>query len=152
MPGSTRPRLSGSCLCEGVRFTVGAAVRDVVECHCQRCRKTTGNFMAATAAPRSAISFLADGTLRWFAPADDPDVAYGFCERCGSSLFWRHVGSTDPDPSISICAGALESPTGLRTTEVWFADEAADHVTITSGVPRHRREPPATIRPQKPPT
>lgn len=99
--------------------------------------------MAATAAPWSALSFLADGTLRWFAPLDDPEVAYGFCERCGSSLFWRRTVTDDSDPPVSICAGPLENPTGLRTTEVWFAGEAADHVTVTPDVPRHRGQPPA---------
>lgn len=158
--------LSGGCLCGGVRYEVARPVRDVFECHCRRCRTHTGNVMAATAAPADAITFMASSTLRWYAPEDDPDVQYGFCATCGSSLFWRAVGAADaapgrtsdtsldaspdtshdaspdtshdasPDAMVSICAGPLDGSTGLQTTEIWFADEARDHVTLTPGITR----------------
>jgi hypothetical protein len=53
-----------------------------------------------------------------------PAAGYGFCARCGSSLFWR--GATIPH-RISICAGTLDPPTGLRTVEAWWTSEASDY-------------------------
>ncbi len=135
-----RRPLHGSCLCNEVRFEVEPPVRDVFACHCHRCQKTSGNFVAATAAPASAISFDAESTLRWYHPVDDPGVAYGFCERCGSSLFFRVVD--DPGESVSIMAGSLDGSTGLRTTEVWFTANAADHVTLDPGVVHYPTQPP----------
>ncbi len=134
-----RPLL-GSCLCGGVRFEVTGPVRDVFACHCYRCQKTSGNFVAATAAPPDAVRFDADDPLRWFHPADDPNVSYGFCERCGSSLFFRVEDG--PARSISIMAGSLDGPTGLRTTEVWFAANAASHVILDPTVVHHPTQPP----------
>jgi hypothetical protein len=62
-----------------------------------------------------------EALLRWYEAAG---AAYGFCGRCGSSLFWR--GAATPD-RISISAGTLDPPTGLRTVEAWWASEASDY-------------------------
>ena len=91
--------------------------------------------MAATGALLSNITFVADDTLTWFSPADDGNVAYGFCNRCGSSLFWRVVDQGDADVQVSICAGTLEGMVGLRTTAIWFADHAAPHTTLDPSIP-----------------
>ena len=113
----------GRCLCGGVRFAVRGELRDVVDCHCGRCRRFTGHHMAATSALREAISVHdPDGLLRWFFPV--PEAGYAFCSTCGSSLFWQSQG----DPTRwSICAGTLDVPTGLRTTEAWWVREASDY-------------------------
>lgn len=63
-----------------------------------------------------------EGLLTWFLPVDD--AAYAFCRRCGSSLFW--AGTSSPD-WLSVCAGTLEPPTGLRTVEAWWVSEASDY-------------------------
>ncbi|MDX6323991.1 MAG: hypothetical protein QOK15_345 [Nocardioidaceae bacterium] len=60
--------------------------------------------------------------LRWFFPV--PEAGYGFCSRCGSSLFWQ---SADDPATWSICAGTLEPPTGLRTVEAWWVSHAGDY-------------------------
>jgi hypothetical protein len=121
---------TGSCLCGGVRYRVAGPLRDVWQCHCVRCQKITGNFMAATGAAAADVSFAADSTLTWYSPDDDPNVAYAFCNRCGSSLFWRVVDHGDAPPHLSICAGTLDDAPDLRTTAVWFAEHAAAHTSI----------------------
>jgi hypothetical protein len=63
-----------------------------------------------------------EGQLTWFEPVDE--AAYAFCRRCGSSLFWQGVSTPD---RISIAAGTLELPTGLRTVEAWWVSEASDY-------------------------
>lgn len=120
----------GRCLCGGVRFVVRGVLRDVIDCHCERCRRFTGHHMAATSAPREAIAVEdADELLRWFFPV--PEAGYGFCSRCGSSLFWR---STVDPAAWSISAGTLEVPTGLRTTEAWWTSQAGDY-HVRPGLP-----------------
>jgi hypothetical protein len=113
----------GRCLCGGVRYAVRGELRDVVNCHCERCRRFTGHHLAATSAAVDELSIEDDASLlRWFFPV--PEAGYGFCSRCGSSLFWQSAG----DPSRrSICAGTLDPPTGLRTTEAWWVSQASDY-------------------------
>jgi hypothetical protein len=122
MPAAGTP--SGRCLCGAVTYRVTGPLRDVTDCHCERCRRFTGHHMAASAA--SVADLHIDdpaGRLTWH---DVPGAAYGFCRTCGSSLFWR----ADSDPAqMSICAGTLDTPTGLTTVEAWWTAQASDYFT-----------------------
>jgi hypothetical protein len=123
---------TGGCDCRGVRYSVEGELRDVYNCHCERCRRITGHHMAATAAPPEHVTFLADQTLRWYEPA--AGVHYGFCGTCGATLFWRTAG----DPSkLCIAAGTLDQPTGLTTTTAWWVAQAGDYHQQPSGLIQH---------------
>jgi hypothetical protein len=114
---------AGQCLCGAVSFQVFGDLRDVFNCHCHRCRRFTGHHMAATAANVADLEIEdEDSNLRWFYPV--PEAGYGFCQKCGSSLFWQSQLTTD---RISICAGTLDPPTNLRTVQAWWTDEASDY-------------------------
>jgi hypothetical protein len=115
---------SGRCLCGAVTYTVSSRLREVTDCHCERCRRFTGHHMAASAAAVADLEIEdPTGQLTWH-PV--PGAAYGFCATCGSSLFWR----ADADHTqVSICAGTLETPTGLRTVEAWWTSQASDYFT-----------------------
>jgi hypothetical protein len=110
-------------------------LRDVYDCHCNRCRRITGHHMAATAAAPEHVVFHEQTTLRWYEPA--PGVFYGFCQNCGSTLFWR--ASALPD-KLCIAAGTLDQPTGLRTTRAWWVAEAGDYYVRPSTVEECRYE------------
>lgn len=122
MPGA-HPR-TGGCLCRAVTYSVAGALRPVTNCYCERCRRFTGHHMAATAADVADLR-IEDPTrqLAWF-PVEGAE--YGFCRACGSSLFWR----ADSSPTVmSICAGSVEPPTGLRTVDAWWTSQASDYFT-----------------------
>jgi hypothetical protein len=119
---------TGRCMCGGVRFTA-AELRDVFNCHCHRCRRFTGHHMAATGTAADNVVFAIDDTLTWYSP--EPTVEYGFCNRCGSSLFWRTSARSG---WLSICAGSLDQPTGLRTAAAWWMAEHADYHTPDPGL------------------
>ena len=63
-----------------------------------------------------------DSRLRWYFPV--PEAGYGFCAACGSSLFWQ---STETPARRSICAGTLNTPTGLKTGRAIWVSEASDY-------------------------
>lgn len=127
-------RHEGRCLCGAVGYTVSGPLRDVVDCHCERCRRFTGHHLAASGAPVNAVHVDdADGRLSWYGV---PGAEYGFCRTCGSSLFWRAESSPE---HLSICAGTLDPPTGLRTTEAWWTSQASDYFT-RADLPEHATE------------
>jgi len=118
-----QPRATGRCLCGAVTYDVRGPLRDVVDCHCHRCRRFTGHVMAASSARVDDVEISdVEGLLTWFFPVEE--AGYGFCRRCGSSVFWTALGAPD---WLSICAGTLEPPTGLRTVEAWWVSEASDY-------------------------
>ena len=120
----------GRCLCGSVGYTVSGELRDVVNCHCERCRRFTGHHMAATAAHPDSVVITDDrASLRWYDPV--PGVHYGFCSQCGSSLFWK--ADAHPD-RLSICAGTLDPPTHLHTTKAWWLAHRSDYFTLDESI------------------
>lgn len=85
--------------------------------------------MAATSADRSAVSFECSETLTWYSA--QPGVQYGFCTRCGSTLFWR---AADKPERLSICAGTVDQPTRLTTAGVLYNQNKADYIVTTPPV------------------
>ncbi|MEL7115503.1 MAG: GFA family protein [Pseudomonadota bacterium] len=119
--------VEGSCLCGQVRYRVTGPLRPVVACHCVQCRKTSGHFVAATSARRDRVEIT--GEVTWYHASDT--ARRGFCGRCGSSLFWDGAGE-----NLSIHAGTLDGPTGLRITGHIFCADKGDYYEIDEGVPQ----------------
>jgi hypothetical protein len=128
---------TGRCLCGAVAYEVRGPLRDVFICHCEECRRWHGYVAACTAAKREDLVLTEQRGLRWVqSPDSDAGARRGFCGECGSSLFW------DPPrrETISIAAGSLDQPTGLRVVEHWFVSQAADYDALPDdGLPRHQR-------------
>jgi hypothetical protein len=122
-------RSTGGCLCGAVRYQAVGPLRDVKNCHCSRCRRTHGHIAAYTAVGADALTVTEARGLRWYV-ADGRER--GFCAECGASLLWRRSGSEE----ISIAAGTLDAPTGLRTAQHIFTDSRGDYYEITDHLPR----------------
>ena len=120
----------GGCLCGGVRYEVAGPLRDVVWCHCSRCLRTHGHAAAYAACARADLELVNDATLRWY---EAGGRSRGFCSECGASLFWR----ADGRPTISIAAGTLAQPTGLRTIAHIYTRDHADYYEIAGPGERH---------------
>ena len=56
------------------------------------------------------------------------------CAECGATLFWERDGDGD----ISIAAGTLDAPTGLKTTQQIYVADAGDSYQVDPGVPIRR--------------
>jgi hypothetical protein len=129
---------TGRCLCGAVSYRVDGELEPVVLCHCEDCRRWHGHIGAFAAAARDRLAISDDGdALRWYAaPTSDARARRGFCARCGSSLFWDA-----PDhASISIAAGSLDAPTGVRVVSHWFASRPGDYYDVPDdGLPHHGR-------------
>ncbi len=129
---------TGRCLCGLVRYEVDGPLRDVVDCHCHRCRRHTGHFMAATHTEAANLTISGEEGVRWYRATED--VEYGFCGTCGSSLFWR---SADRADLVSIAAGTLDPPTGLTTVAALFVDAASDYHRLDSSLRQYPGDSPA---------
>ena len=119
-----RAEWTGGCLCGAVRFEIRGRLRDIIACHCRECRIVSGHFTAATATRPENLSFTEDRGLRWFESSEIADR--GFCHLCGSTLFWRPRSGD----RISIYAGSLDGPTGLRMAAHIFVGEKGDYYCV----------------------
>ena len=119
--------IKGGCLCGKIQHTVTGPLRPVIACHCNQCRKTTGHFVAATSAVRGDIQITGDVT--WYVSSDT--ARRGFCGTCGSQLFWD-----GPGENLSITAGTIDGPTGLKTKAHIFCADKGDYYDIADGLPQ----------------
>ena len=126
----TATAVTGRCACGAITYRIGGPLREVWNCHCPRCRRITGHYLAATRARRDDLRIETGAErLTWWEP--DDTAAYGFCRDCGSTLFWR---SASHPHSLAVAAGPLDPPTGLRTTRAWWTAEASDYHQHQAGL------------------
>lgn len=126
--------ICGGCLCGQVTFVVQGELRPVIACHCRQCRKTSGHHVAATSARRDKVEI--SGKVTWY--GSSADARRGFCGICGSNLFWDGAGE-----NLSIFAGTLDQPTGLRLSGHIFCADKGDYYEICDGLPQAPASDPA---------
>ena len=127
---ATAREINGQCLCGAV--TVRATVSDPIlrACHCEMCRRhTSAMFMSLATDP---------GSIRIAGPAksyrSSEWAERGFCETCGSTLWY---GTVD-DGQRHISAGLFDNAAGAKLKLEFFADRkpegyalAGDHRRLT---------------------
>lgn len=122
-------------MCGQVRYRVTGRLRDVSYCHCSQCRRTSGHFVAATNCAKSDLHMQQDSGLNWYESSEF--ARRGFCATCGSSLFWERLTSDN----ISIMAGTLDTPTGVKAVEHIFVDDASDYYDLCDDLPKFGQYP-----------
>jgi len=123
---------TGRCLCGAVRYEVRGALRDVVVCHCEECRRWHGQAGAYASTPREGLVVVGEASLRWIdSPRSAAHARRGFCGTCGSSLFWDAPGRE----TVGVAAGTLDAPTGLRTIRHVYRAQAADWEQLPDAEP-----------------
>lgn len=133
--GVSGERLSGGCLCGGVRFEVEAPLLRAGWCHCSRCRRRTGGpaSVQARAAPGSLRILAGAELVRAYRPAEG--FAKEFCSVCGSQLWSRDPEHPDV---VSIRLGAFDADPGVRPGYHQFVEDAVPWLPVPDdGLPRY---------------
>ena len=96
----------GSCLCGATTFIASNTKVHIGACHCDMCRKwSSGPYMAVDCG--TDVKFKGEENITVFNSSEWADR--GFCNQCGSHLFWRMkatnqhmmaVGLFDEDPQF----------------------------------------------------
>lgn len=100
----TGKQASGGCQCGAVRYHAKDMLDNSHLCHCRMCQKAVGNIFAAlVAAPDETITWTR-GKPSIFMSSEH--VERGFCDKCGTPLFYRDV--TNGQTNFTI--GSLDNP------------------------------------------
>ncbi len=126
--------VTGGCLCGKVRYEIIGSLRGIVNCHCSKCRKFHGNFGAYTSIPYVNLKLLVQDRLKWYQSITDetPNVYRGFCDECGSSLFWH----PRDQERIAVAAGSLDNPIELKTIGHVWVSQKSGYYPIEDGLPK----------------
>ena len=96
------------------------------------CRKSHGHVGAYTAASRDALRLIESRGLKWYRSSGF--ARRGFCSECGATLFW----DGDRRDTISIAAGTLDAPTGLKTAVQIHVEDKGDYYDVDAAIPVRR--------------
>ena len=121
---------SGACQCGAVKYRVSGNMRDVIVCHCGQCQQNHGFAPGYSAARNAELTIEGEDNITWYRSSEQ--ARRGFCRHCGSSLIWAMDGLD----YVSITAGSLHPPTGLKTVRHIMVADKRDYYEITDGVPQ----------------
>ena len=122
---------TGRCGCGAVAFQIDGELQPATACHCSQCRRLSGHFWAGSWANTADLTFTRDDGLKWYDSSDWAER--GFCKECGASLFYR---LKNEGHRLSVAAGSLDQPTGLRLYRHIYMRDKGDYYDITDGLPQ----------------
>jgi hypothetical protein len=128
--GPKKTEHSGRCQCGAVTYRVSGNMRDVIVCHCGQCQYTHGYAPGYSAARKAEMTIEGEGNITWYRSSEQ--AQRGFCRDCGTSLIW----AMDGRDYVSVTAGSLHAPTGLKTVRHIMVGDKRDYYTIADGVPQ----------------
>ena len=82
-------KLSGSCLCGAVSYSISGDAQKFYHCHCKRCRKATGTGHASNIIMMDVEQLewhQGEENLTWYKVPDAERFATNFCKTCGSLM------------------------------------------------------------------
>ena len=128
--------LAGKCFCGAVQYEVADEFLYAMNCHCSRCRRTTGSAFKPFAG-------IERGKLRVTEGADKL-LVYGHeernnthCRLCGSLLY-----SVVRDGAfVHVAMGTLVDAPSIRPTKHIFVGSKAPWFTITDDLPQFEEFP-----------
>ncbi|WP_317200542.1 GFA family protein [uncultured Psychrobacter sp.] len=82
----------GSCLCEGIQFSVTGFSNQAANCHCSMCRKFHGAAFGTLVSVQGLKWLSGESLLKEFVAANG--TTRSFCSQCGSSLGFRVKGAS----------------------------------------------------------
>lgn len=128
--------LTGACECGAVRYTVVDQFRYAMNCHCSRCRASTGSAFKAFAGIEREKLEITDGrdALLVFGEEELNDTR---CRACGSLLF-----SVVRDGAyVHVALGSLADAPSIRPTKHMFVGSKAPWFDITDDLPQFDEYP-----------
>lgn len=129
---SVAKEYTGGCLCGGVQYKIQGPLENVLACHCTQCRKTTGHFVAALHVKYLDFNITKEKTLSWF--NSSPGYDRGFCNKCGSSLFWRD----EEQDYICVFPGTIDGPTHVKIYGHIYTADKGDYYEINDDLPKYK--------------
>ncbi len=123
--------ITGSCLCNAVRWTIDGPLEHMTHCHCSICRKAHGSaFATYIRAPKDGFKWVAgEASIKHY--ESSPGFHRAFCATCGSVVPEDHGKG-----HMSVPAGCLNEDPVVRAHAHIFAADKAPWYTITDDLPQ----------------
>lgn len=129
-----RQHFDGACFCGSIRFRITAPSKWCAHCHCGMCQRAHGAaFVTWVGVDASQLELLSSDTLRWY--DSSPEANRGFCNGCGSSLFFK---SARWPGEIHIARACIPGDIDLEPSAHVFTAAAATWYHGSDALPRRK--------------
>lgn len=133
-----QPVYTGSCLCQGIHYEIQGEIGDIVQCHCQRCRKANGTAFA-TNAPIAVSSFRITQGEHLLKKFQSTEITQRwFCSECGSPIVSH---KKDMPELYRLRLGTLDSALSQKPTMHIFTASKAEWDCISDDLPQYAERP-----------
>ena len=122
---SNQSATKGSCLCGAVSVSTTSMSNHVGACHCNMCRKWGGGSLLAVEC-ESDVNFSGQENIRVYQSSEWAER--GFCNKCGSHLFYR----LKQNNQYFIPVGIFDSSEGLVFDHQVFIDEKPEYYSFAN--------------------
>jgi hypothetical protein len=129
---NTTRTLVGGCLCGAVRYEVADAFVYALNCHCGKCRRTTGAAFKPFAGIERDRLRVVDGEDQLLIFGDEHG-SNQHCRRCGSLLY----SIVREGRFVHVAMGTLHDDPAIRPTKHIFVGSKAPWYTITDDLPQY---------------
>ena len=119
-------------MCGAVAFELHGALRGVLHCHCEDCRRAQGCDFVTNGSVDAASFQLVRGTDALRSYASSPGIERCFCGHCGSSLFAR---STQPGTPVRVHLGSVDGDPGARPLAHVWASQRVPWQALSGDLP-----------------
>ncbi|MGO2233053.1 aldehyde-activating protein [Marinomonas sp. UCMA 3892] len=130
--------LSGSCLCNGIQYEIKGDLGDIMQCHCQKCRKANGSAFAANAAIPTTAFTLLKGKELLAEYESTPGVFRVFCKQCASPLYSRRPNMPE---LLRLRIGTLDTKIEGKPSSHIFVGSKAEWHEICDDIPQYEERP-----------
>ncbi|MCP5277577.1 MAG: GFA family protein [Thiobacillus sp.] len=124
----------GGCLCGRVRFRITGPIRNIVHCHCSRCRKAQGSAFATNGFVATVHFQIMAGEGELTGYESSPGQSKYFCRHCGSPIMSRNTARPN---QVRIRLGTIESDIGERPMAHIFVTSKANWDDIRGDLPQY---------------
>lgn len=113
---SAAQQIEGACLCGEVTVRAQVSKPILRACHCEMCRQHTSSMFMSLGVDEGSLQFA--GPVKTYRSSDWAER--GFCEVCGSTLFYGTIADKQRHPAAGLFKDAVGAPLKLE----FFADNA----------------------------
>ncbi len=129
---------TGSCLCGAIRYEIKGEIGEIVQCHCQKCRKASGTAFATNAAIAKADFNLVQGAELLKSFASGVDTERCFCGDCGAPI----ISKNRLKPEVyRLRIGSLDTPLSQPVTQHIYVGSKALWDHIDDDLPQYAERP-----------
>lgn len=142
---------TASCRCGAVQCKITGEPYSIGHCHCESCRRSTGQAAVTLLAFRKSQVVFGDDAGKIH--ESSPGVYRRFCPNCGTPLTWE-ADWDGYDDVIEIYIGAMAEPDRYPAVKHVYYDERVSWFDIADHLPRYisgNRETPVSREPAFPP-